>query len=109
MFSGFTQGKKSLELFSSFEGFKMTTNAQLWWSILLSLPVYYWLRRFTRASVFSLVLAVMAAPLGCLACLLRMGLMDWIDKDPGRPYFYLLPCAALFFAVALTLERLRLA
>jgi hypothetical protein len=108
LFSGFTQGKKSLELFSSFDGFKMTTNAQLWWSILLSLPVYYWLRRFTHASVFSLVMAVMAA-LWCLACLLRLGLMDWIDKDPGRPYFYLLPCAVLFFAVALALERLRLA
>ena len=85
----------------------MTTNAQLWWSLLLSLPVYYWLRRFTRASVFALVFAVMAA-LWCLACLLRMGMLDWIDKDPGRPYFYLLPCAALFFAIALALERLRL-
>jgi hypothetical protein len=96
-FRGFTQGRKNLELFSNFESFKMTTNAQLWWSILLSLPAYYWLRRFTRASVFSLVFAVMAA-LWCLACLLRLGMLDWIDKDPGRPYFYLLPCAALFFA-----------
>jgi hypothetical protein len=107
-FSGFTQGKKNLELFSEFESFKMTTNAQLWWSILLSLPAYYWLRRFTRASVFSLVFALMAA-LWCLACLLRLGMLDWIDKDPGRPYFYLLPCAALFFAIALALEHLRLA
>jgi len=107
-FRGFTQGRKNLELFSNFESFKMTTNAQLWWAILLSLPAYYWLRRFTRASVFSLVFAVMAG-LWCLACLLRLGMLDWIDKDPGRPYFYLLPCAALFFAIALALERLRLA
>jgi len=105
-FRGFTQGRKNLELFSKFESFKLTTNAQLWWSILLSLPVYYGLRRFTRASVFSLVLAAMAA-LWCLVCLLRLGMLDWIDKDPGRPYFYLLPCAALFFAAALVLERLR--
>ena len=108
VFGGFTRGRKNLELFSEFESFKMTTNAQLWWALLLSLPAYYWLRRFTRASVFSLVLAVMAA-LWCLASLLRMGLMDWIDNDPGRPYFYLLPCAALFFAAAAGLERLRLA
>jgi hypothetical protein len=107
VFSGFTQGRKNLELFSNFDSFKMTTNAQLWWSLLLSLPAYYWLRRFTRASVFSLVFAMMAA-LWCLACLLRLGMLDWIDKDPGRPYFYLLPCAALFFAIALALERLRL-
>jgi hypothetical protein len=107
VFGGFTRGRKNLELFSKFESFKLTTNAQLWWAILLSLPAYYGLRRFTRASVFSLVLAVMAA-LWCLACLLRLGMLDWIDNDPGRPYFYLLPCAALFFAVALLLERLRL-
>jgi hypothetical protein len=108
VFRGFTGGRRNLEFFSEFESFKMTTNAQLWWSLLLSLPAYYWLRRFTRASVFSLVFAVMAA-LWCLACLLRLGMLDWIDKDPGRPYFYLLPCAALFFAIGLVLERLRLA
>jgi hypothetical protein len=108
VFGGFTEGRKNLELFSNFESFKMTTNAQLWWALLLSLPVYYSLRRFTRASVFSLVFALMAA-LWCLACLLRLGMLDWIDKDPGKPYFYLLPCAALFFGIALALERLRLA
>lgn len=107
VFGGFTQGRRNLELLSKFDSFKMTTNAQLWWALLLSLPAYYWLRRFTCASVFSLVLAVMAA-LWCLACLLRMGMIGWIDTDPGRPYFYLLPCAALFFAVAAALERLRL-
>ncbi|HTQ55697.1 MAG TPA: serine/threonine-protein kinase [Bryobacteraceae bacterium] len=107
IFGGFTQGRRDLELFSKFDSFKMTTNAQLWWSLLVSLPAYYWLRRFTRASVFSLVLAVMAA-LWCLACLLRMGMIGWLDNDPGRPYFYLLPCAGLFFAAAAGLERLRL-
>lgn len=106
LFGGFTRRQRTLELFSKFDGFRMITNAQLWWAILLSLPGYYWLRRFTRASVFSLVLAVMAA-LGCLASLLRLGMLDWIDHDPGRPYFYLLPCAALFFAAGVSLERLR--
>ena len=108
VFAGFTEGRKNLELFSKFDSFKMTTNAQLWWSLLLSLPAYVWLRRFTRASVFSLVLSVMAA-LWSMACLLRMGMVGWIDTDPGRPYFYMLPCAALFFATAAVLERLRLA
>jgi len=107
VFNGFTQGRRNLELFSEFDSFKMITNAQLWWSLLLSLPAYYALRRFTRASVFSLVLGMMAA-LWCLACLLRMGMVGWIDNDPGRPYFYLLPCAALYFAAAAALERLRL-
>ena len=105
--SGFTQGKWNLEFFSLFEGFRLTTNAQLWWALILSLPAYYWLRRFTRAPVFSLVLAAMLA-LWCLVCLLRLGMLDWIDHDPGRTYFYLLPCAALFFGAALALERLRL-
>jgi serine/threonine protein kinase len=107
VFGSFTQGSRKLEFFSKFQSFKMTTNAQLWWSILLSMPAYGWLRRFTRSSVFSLVLAVMAA-LWCLVCLLRLGMLEWIDTDPGRPYFYLLPCAALFFAAAALLERLRL-
>ena len=82
VFAGFTEGRKNLELFSKFDSFKMTTNAQLWWSLLLSLPAYVWLRRFTRASVFSLVLSVMAA-LWSMACLLRMGMVGWIDTDPG--------------------------
>jgi hypothetical protein len=107
VFSGFTQGRRDLELFSKLDSFKMTTNAQLWWSLLLSLPAYYGLRRFTGASVFSMVLSAMAA-LWCVACLLRMGMIGWLDTDPGRPYFYLIPCAALFFAIAGVLEHLRL-
>jgi hypothetical protein len=57
--------------------------------------------------VFSLVFAVMAALL-CVVTLLRMGLIDWIDSDPGRIYLHLLPAALLFFAGAIALERRRL-
>jgi serine/threonine protein kinase len=106
VFAGFTQGKENLELFSKLPAFKRTTNAQLWWAILFSLPAYYWLRRFTRASVFSLVFAVMAA-LVALTTLLRLGMLEWIENDPGRPYFYLIPCALLFLALGMALERLR--
>src|SRR5438552_4207183 len=53
--------------------FKPTTNAQIWWVVMLSLPAYVWLRRFTKSSVFSLVFAVMAAWLW-LVTLMRMGL-----------------------------------
>ncbi len=83
------------------------TNAQLWWAILLSMPAYYGLRRFTRSSVFSLSLAIMSALLS-LVTLLRMGLLKWLEEDPGRAYFHLLPHAALFLAVALVMERRRL-
>src|SRR5256884_3106851 len=30
--------------------FKQTTNAQIWWAVILSLPAYVWLRRFTKSS-----------------------------------------------------------
>ncbi len=110
----FSQGKESLELFAKFpmfqeskEGqpFSGTTNAQLWWSFLLSLPAYLWLRRFTRSSVFSLVLSVVAALL-CIVTLLRMGMIEWLDTDPGRVYFRLIPFAALYFVTAALIERL---
>lgn len=101
-----TQNREALELFSKLPAFKRTTNAQLWWSLLLSLPVYYWLRRFTRSSVFSLIFSVMSALL-CLVTLLRMGMLDWLESDPGRVYFRLLPFALLFFVVAFSIERLR--
>ncbi len=86
--------------------FKKTTNTQLWWSIFLSLPAYLWLRRFTRSSVFSLVFAVMAALLS-LVTLLRMGMLEWLQEDPGKFYFRLIPIALLFFATAFTIERMR--
>ena len=84
---------------------KQATNAQLWWALAAGLPVCWWLRRFTRAPVFSLMFSSMAALL-CLATLLRMGLLDWLDNDPGRFYFHLIPCAALFMAAGFGLERL---
>jgi len=87
--------------------FKQTTNAQIWWAVLVSLPAYVWLRRFTRSSVFSLVFAVMAAWL-CIVTLMRMGLLEWLDTDPGKLYFRLIPFALLFFLIAFVVERLRL-
>ncbi|HEY8459312.1 MAG TPA: protein kinase [Blastocatellia bacterium] len=104
IFSEFTKGREDLELWRLFPAFKLTTNAQLWWAIFLSLPACFWLRRFTRSSVFSLVIAVMAALLG-LVTLLRMGLIEWLDADPGKVYFYLLPIAVFFFASGFIIER----
>ena len=49
----------------------------------------------------------MAAML-CLATLLRMGMLAWLDDDPGRFYFHLLPCAILFLAAGYAFERRRL-
>jgi predicted Ser/Thr protein kinase len=100
-----THGDETLEFLSQFTTFKRTTNAQLWWSIVLSLPAYLWLRRFTRASVFSLVFAVMAAALAGVT-LLRMGLLGWLDSDPGRPYLELIPFALLFFLGGILIEQL---
>lgn len=98
----------ALEFFAQFTSFKMTSNAQLWWSLLLSLPIYAWLRRFTRSSVFSLVFAVMAALL-CVVTLLRMGLLKWLEDDAGRAFLDLLPFAALFFLAGILIESLRIA
>jgi hypothetical protein len=98
----------SFEFFARFESFRKATNAQLWWSIALSLPGYIWLRRFTRSSVFSLVLAFMGAML-CQVTLLRMGLLEWLDKDPGRVYLRLLPFAVVFFLLGTVIERMRFA
>ena len=95
------------ELFHRLEFDRLATNAQLWWAILAGLPVCWWLRRFTRAPVFSLMFALMAA-LGCLALLLRMGMLVWLDDDPGRFYFHLLPCALLFLAAGFAFERRRM-
>lgn len=102
-----TWGDPKLELFQRLEFAKQATNAQLWWALLAALPVAWWLRRFTRAQVFSLMFATMAALL-CLATLLRMGLFHWLDHDPGRLYFHLIPCALLFLIAGFTFERLQL-
>jgi serine/threonine protein kinase len=103
-----SQHNPKLEFFARFESFREATNAQLWWSIVLSLPGYVWLRRFTRSSVFSLVLAFMGAVL-CMVTLLRMGLLEWLDNDPGRVYLRLLPFALVFFLFGILIERWRLA
>jgi hypothetical protein len=114
----FTQGNERLELFEGYlpastreaagqlPTFAGVTNAQLWWSILLSMPAFFWLRRHTRASVFSLVLALAGAFL-CMVTLLRMGMLEWFRTDPGRVYFRLIPVAVLYFLVGLVIERLR--
>ena len=104
--TAFSHNNEKLELFAKFEAFRKTTNAQLWWALLASLPAYVWLRRFTRSSVFSLVTAMMGALL-CLVTLLRMGLLEWVDTDPGRVYLYLLPFALVFFLLGGWIERLR--
>lgn len=106
LFAEFTRGDEGLEFFAPFPSFRMTTNAQMWWSILISLPAYFWLRRFTGASVFSLVFAVMTAVL-CLVTLLRMGLIEWMADDPGNVFFHLIPAALLFFVAGRVIERLR--
>jgi len=36
-----------------------------------------------------------------------MGMLDWIDHDPGRFYFYLIPCALLFLAAGWVFEEPR--
>jgi tRNA A-37 threonylcarbamoyl transferase component Bud32 len=105
-FTALTRGDPDLEVFYLLKTPKNITHGQLWWSILLSLPAYVWLRRFTRASVYSLVFAVMAALLG-LVTLLRMGAVDWVENDPGKLYFRILPIAMAFFVIAIMLERLR--
>jgi hypothetical protein len=84
--------------------FKPITNAQLWWSICLSLPAYLWLRRFTKSSVFSLVFAVMGMLLWVLT-LARLGLKEHFGEDPGWFYFRLIPLALLYLAVGSLLER----
>jgi serine/threonine protein kinase len=102
-----TQGRQDLELFYKMEFFRKTTNLQIWWALLASLPVYVWLRTFTRSSVFSLVFSVMAA-LFSLTTLLRLGMLDWIDKDPGQTYLHMIPVALIYFLAAILLERLKL-
>lgn len=83
---------------------KPITNAQMWWAILLSLPAYLWLRRFTHSSVFSLIFAVMGVVLA-MVTLLRLGLLEYADADPGWFYLRLVPLALIYFAIAFALER----
>jgi hypothetical protein len=81
------------------------TNVQLWWAIAISMPIYVWLRRYTRSSVFSLVTSVMGVLL-CTVTLARMGLVDWLNNDHGKLYFRLIPIVLLFLVCGYVLERL---
>jgi len=106
LFAGLTHGNTALELFYRLEAAKKATNAQLWWALAAGLPVCWAMRRFTRAPVFSLMFAAMAA-MTYLATLLRMGMLDCLDRDPGRFYFRLIPAAALFLVAGYVFERSR--
>ncbi len=83
--------------------FQPITNNQMWWSLLLSLPAYLQLRRFTRSSVFSLVFAI-ATTLFCLVQLMQMGMLTW---DTGKVCSHLIPAAVVFFAMAMIIEKLK--
>jgi len=114
LLTGFTEGRPELEFFAKFslsssddsQAFTGTTNAQVWWALLLSFPAYLWLRRFTRASVFSLAGAISLA-LFCLVSLLRMGLLDWLENSPDWFFLRLIPIAIIFFLVASAIEAMR--
>jgi hypothetical protein len=89
------------------EGYRAIRNAQLFWAILLSLPVYLWLRRFTRSSVFMVSTAI-AGVLLAVVTLLRMGLLQWImDERYTYAYLHLIPVALTFFAVGIAIESRR--
>jgi serine/threonine protein kinase len=107
LFAQFTKGDKDLEFFHYFESLRLITNAQLWWAILFSIPLYVWIRRKTHSPVFSLVLSTSTA-IWCLVTLLRLGVIEWFETDPGKPYLYLIPFAAAFLLTGLILERFKL-
>jgi len=87
--------------------FKEITNIQLWWAVALSMPTYIWLRVYTRSSAFSLVAAMMGAA-WCGITFARMGLIEWLNQDHSKLYFWLLPVAILFLLAGFLLERLKL-
>jgi hypothetical protein len=95
------------EFFMTYFENSKTTNAQLWWALLLSAPCYLGLRRFTRSSVFSLVLAVATALLS-ITWLLQSGLLEWVNDEQmlARTFTHTLPIALVFFALGMTIERL---
>jgi serine/threonine protein kinase len=103
-FSGFTRGREDLELFSALGLTKQTTNAQVFWSLVAALPVSLWLRRYTRASVFTLLFAATLAS-ACVSGLLLAGLIEWVEKDPGRFYANLIPYAVLFLSAGFVVEK----
>jgi len=89
-FRSLARGSANFELFHRLGVEKQATNAQLWWAFLAGLPVCWWLRRFTRTPVFSLVFSSMAAGFG----LERLRLAD------DSRYFY--PFAVAFTWAALS-------
>ena len=106
--TAWTHGRKDLEFLLSKLDFEKTTNAQLWWALLALLPVCYALRRYTRASVFCMELTFMSLLLTGVT-LLRMGMLDWLEKDQGRPFLYMIPVAVIYFGAGYLLERSHLA
>jgi hypothetical protein len=40
-----------------------------------------------------------------MVTLLLSGMLEWLEHDPGKVYFYLIPCAALFLLLGQVLER----
>lgn len=103
LLTGYSKGREDLEFFLQFKSFKEITNAQLWWAIFLSLPAYIVLRRFTKASVFSLVMALMISLLGVVT-LWRLGIKDW---EVSQQFLRMLPIAAVLFLIAFGLELAR--
>ena len=106
LFTHFTQGLEDIELDKRLDLRQHATNAQFWWALLAGLPVCWWLRRFSRAPVFSLMFSTTAA-LFSMATLLRLGVLQYVrgDSIKGDFFYYLLPCAALFMVAGLLLER----
>lgn len=104
--SHWTQGKKELEFFLTYFDFGRLTNARLWWALVVSLPAYVLLRRFTGSPVFSLGVAFMSA-LFFLASMLRLGLLEWLETDQGRLFFYCLPVALAYLGGGFILEKVK--
>ncbi|MCG6534993.1 MAG: hypothetical protein L7F78_09930, partial [Syntrophales bacterium LBB04] len=102
--TAWTQGRKDLEFLMATFDLEGPTNTQAWWAILLLLPACYVLRRYTRATFFSLEMAFFSLLL-VGATLLRMGLLEWVREDAGRPFLYLIPVAAGYFLIGFWLER----
>jgi serine/threonine protein kinase len=98
-----SQNRPELEFMMQFQSFKRITNAQLWWSIFLSIPGYMWLRWVTKSSAFSMMMALMTTLLG-MVTLLRFGMLKWEDY---QIFSRLLWIAFVLFVIAFVIESLR--
>ena len=92
------------ELFPYWGADKWITNQQLIWALGISILCVIGIRKQTRSSVFSLLIATLAAMLSGVI-IAQLGLLEWMKTDPGRIYISLLPVAALFYIVACGVER----